>query len=81
MFTDELFSIREYAAVKLCRCGEWSRMRTDFSALARPFCASFAVCVSHMLRHACGFALANAGHDTRGLQAWLGGHNIQYTVH
>jgi hypothetical protein len=26
----------------------------------------------HMLRHGCGFALANAGHDTRALQAWLG---------
>jgi hypothetical protein len=26
----------------------------------------------HMLRHGCGFALANAGHDTRSLQAWLG---------
>jgi type 1 fimbriae regulatory protein FimB/type 1 fimbriae regulatory protein FimE len=26
----------------------------------------------HMLRHACGYALANAGHDTRALQAWLG---------
>jgi integrase len=26
----------------------------------------------HMLRHACGFALANAGHDTRALQAYLG---------
>jgi site-specific recombinase XerD len=25
-----------------------------------------------MLRHACGFALANAGHDTRALQAYLG---------
>ena len=25
----------------------------------------------HMLRHACGFALANQGHDTRGLQAYL----------
>jgi site-specific recombinase XerD len=25
----------------------------------------------HMLRHACGFALANAGHDTRALQAYL----------
>ena len=23
----------------------------------------------HMLRHACGFALANKGHDTRALQA------------
>jgi integrase len=26
----------------------------------------------HRLRHGCGYALANAGHDTRALQAWLG---------
>jgi integrase len=26
----------------------------------------------HMLRHACGFALASKGHDTRALQAYLG---------
>jgi type 1 fimbriae regulatory protein FimE len=31
----------------------------------------------HMLRHACGYDLANAGHDTR---AWLGHKNIQHTV-
>jgi len=34
----------------------------------------------HMLRHACGFALANRGHDTRGLQAYLGHRYIQHTV-
>ena len=34
----------------------------------------------HMLRHGCGFALANAGHDTRSLQAYLGHKNIQHTV-
>ena len=34
----------------------------------------------HMLRHGCGYALANAGHDTRALQAWLGHRNIQHTV-
>jgi type 1 fimbriae regulatory protein FimB/type 1 fimbriae regulatory protein FimE len=34
----------------------------------------------HMLRHACGFALANKGHDTRALQAYLGHKNIQHTV-
>jgi site-specific recombinase XerD len=34
----------------------------------------------HMLRHACGYALANRGHDTRSLQAWLGHRNIQHTV-
>ncbi len=35
---------------------------------------------SHMLRHACGYALANAGHDTRRLQDYLGHKNIQHTV-
>jgi len=32
-----------------------------------------------ILRHGCGYALANAGHDTRALQAWLGHKNIQHT--
>ena len=27
-----------------------------------------------------GYALANAGHDTRALQDWLGHRNIQHTV-
>jgi integrase len=34
---------------------------------------------AHMLRHACGYALANAGHDTRVLQDWLGHRSIQHT--
>src|SRR5262245_55509843 len=34
----------------------------------------------HMLRHACGFHQANAGRDTRALQAYLGHKNIQHTV-
>src|SRR6516165_10327131 len=34
----------------------------------------------HMLRHACGYALANRGHDTRALQVYLGHKNIQHTV-
>jgi len=33
-----------------------------------------------MLCHACCFALANKGHDTRALQAYLGHRNIQHTV-
>jgi integrase len=33
----------------------------------------------HMLRHGCGYALANASHDSA-LQAWLGHKNIQHTV-
>jgi type 1 fimbriae regulatory protein FimE len=34
----------------------------------------------HMLRHACGYKLANDGQDTRALQHYLGHKNIQHTV-
>ncbi len=35
---------------------------------------------AHMLRHACGYKLANDGNDTRSLQAYLGHRNIQNTT-
>jgi hypothetical protein len=35
---------------------------------------------AHMLRHACGYKLANDGIDTRVLQAYLGHRNIQNTT-
>ena len=34
----------------------------------------------HMLRHGCGFKLANDGVDTRALQHYLGHRNIMHTV-
>jgi len=34
----------------------------------------------HMLRHACGYKLANDGHDTRAIQHYLGHKNISHTV-
>jgi type 1 fimbriae regulatory protein FimB/type 1 fimbriae regulatory protein FimE len=34
----------------------------------------------HMLRHGCGYYLANKGVDTRTIQAYLGHCNIQHTV-
>jgi type 1 fimbriae regulatory protein FimB len=34
----------------------------------------------HMLRHACGFALADQGADTRLIQDYLGHRNMQHTV-
>jgi type 1 fimbriae regulatory protein FimB/type 1 fimbriae regulatory protein FimE len=34
----------------------------------------------HMLRHACGFKLANDSQDTRAIQHYLGHKNIQHTV-
>jgi type 1 fimbriae regulatory protein FimB len=44
-------------------------------AAALPFSAH-----PHMLRHACGFALADQGADTRLIQDYLGHRNIQHTV-
>jgi site-specific recombinase XerC len=35
---------------------------------------------AHMLRHACGYKLANDGVDTRSLQAYLGHCNIENTT-
>jgi type 1 fimbriae regulatory protein FimB len=34
----------------------------------------------HVLRHSCGYALANKGYDTRLIQDYLGHKNIQHTV-
>lgn len=34
----------------------------------------------HMLRHACGYALADLGRDTRLIQDYLGHRNISHTV-
>jgi type 1 fimbriae regulatory protein FimB/type 1 fimbriae regulatory protein FimE len=35
---------------------------------------------SHMLRHSCGYKLANDGHDTRAIQHYLGHKSINSTV-
>jgi site-specific recombinase XerD len=34
----------------------------------------------HMLRYACGYALANKGHDTRAIRGWLGDRSIISTA-
>jgi integrase len=36
--------------------------------------------VDAMLRHACGYTLANKGHDTRAIQGWLGHRSITNTA-
>ena len=33
-----------------------------------------------MLRHSCGYKLANDGHDTRAIQDWLGHVSITHTA-
>lgn len=50
----------------IARAGE----KTDFGFPVHP----------HMLRHACGFYLANQGHDTRAIQQYLGHQEIRHTT-
>jgi site-specific recombinase XerD len=40
----------------------------------------FPVHPRQLRRHACGFSLVDAGHDTQRIQQWLGHRNISHTV-
>jgi type 1 fimbriae regulatory protein FimB len=60
------------AAESVSRTLERIALRCD-PALPLPFHA-------HMLRHSCGYWLANQGCDTRLIQDWLGHRNIEHTV-
>ncbi len=56
-----------------------SNVRKLFARLGEDAKFAFAV-HPHMLRHACGYKLANDGQDTRAIQAYLGYRNITHTV-
>jgi type 1 fimbriae regulatory protein FimB/type 1 fimbriae regulatory protein FimE len=62
------------------RCLSSGRSHTWLRCGQQWWCSVSPVIGIIMLRHGCGYALANAGHDTRALQAWLGHKNIQHTV-
>ena len=59
----------------LSRKTTWLMIRDDGRRAGLPVEAH-----PHMLRHACGFALADQGADTRLIQDYLGHRNIQHTV-
>ncbi len=61
---EEIRAIRAWLAIR--RCGE----RAGLPLPAYP----------HMLRHACGYALADQGADTRPIQDYLGHRNIQHAA-
>ncbi len=53
--------------------------RTQLAAAARAAGLPFSV-HPHMLRHACGFALAGEGQDARAIQAWLGHKDTRHAA-
>jgi integrase len=61
----------------LARLGARAEMDCAHRRRARPLCLSGPR--AHAA-HACGYALANAGHDTRRIQDWLGHRSIQHTT-
>jgi type 1 fimbriae regulatory protein FimB len=63
------------------RCGPLSRRTAWVMICAYGRLAGLSVeAHPHMLRHACGFALADQGADTRLIQDYVGHRNIQHTV-
>jgi integrase len=76
---------RDYPASPYVFCSERQGPMTD--ANVRKMIARAGVTAKiafpvhpHMLRHTCGFKLANDGQDTRAIQHYLGHRNIQHTV-
>jgi type 1 fimbriae regulatory protein FimB/type 1 fimbriae regulatory protein FimE len=74
---------REYPATPYIFVTERGGPMTDSNV--RKMIARAGVCLPfpvhpHMLRHACGYKLANDGHDTRAIQQYLGHRNITHTV-
>jgi type 1 fimbriae regulatory protein FimB len=58
---------------------DYSSINRYFAKLGKEAGLSFHV-HPHMLRHSCGYALANLGNDTRLIQSYLGHRTIQQTV-
>ena len=66
-----------------CKRAAQAVARSTVNLLLRKYSAAASVPLlvhPHMLRHACGFALADQGADTRLIQDYLGHRNIQHTV-
>jgi type 1 fimbriae regulatory protein FimB len=72
--SDEAFFISERGTM-LSRKTAWKMIQLCGARAGLPLDAH-----PHMLRHACGYALADQGADTRLIQDYLGHRNIQHTV-
>jgi type 1 fimbriae regulatory protein FimB len=87
---DELRAIRRYLATRkdalpwlfLSERGQpLTRQSVNYLITAAAIRAGVAPVHPHMLRHSCGFALADKGHDLRLIQDYLGHRDPKHTVH
>jgi type 1 fimbriae regulatory protein FimB len=87
---DELRAIRRYLATRkdalpwlfLSERGQpLTRQSVNYLITAAATRAGVAPVHPHMLRHSCGFALADRGHDLRLIQDYLGHRDPKHTVH
>ena len=87
---DELRAVRRYFATRADRL-PWlllfegsqllTRQAVNYRMGAAAERASLTCVPPHALRHSCGFALANEGHERRLLQDYLGRRGLRNTVH
>ncbi len=83
---DELRAIRRYLATRTDKL-PWLFLsepgRPSVNYLIRPAGESTGLTGvhPHMLRHSCGYYLANSGVDLRTMQDYLGHRNPKHTVH
>jgi integrase len=70
------FLLRQRAGIPVHDGGGFARMIERVAAAAGLELKAH----PHLPRHACGYALANKGHDTRAIQAWLGHRSITSTA-
>ncbi|MBV8317525.1 MAG: tyrosine-type recombinase/integrase [Planctomycetaceae bacterium] len=87
---DELRAIKRYLATRSDRL-PWlfvseraqamTRQSVNYLIAAAATRAGLPPVHPHMLRHSCGFALANRGHDLRLIQDYLGHRDPRHTVH
>lgn len=87
---DELRAIKRYLATRTDalpwlfvseRCQPFTRQAVNYLVAAAAGRAGLPGVHPHTLRHSCGFALADKGHDLRLIQDYLGHRDPKHTVH
>lgn len=87
---DELRAIKRYLATRIDRLPwlfvserdqPFTRQSVNYLIAAAAARAGLPHIHPHMLRHSCGFTLANRGYDLRLIQDYLGHRDPKHTVH